>query len=177
MCEPATIIMGVTAVMGAVAAKKQADYGQDIANNNAIISQQKADDALERGEESERRHREQVEALKGQQRSALAANGVVLDDGSALDILADTAEQGELDALTIRHNAQSEATDYLNQAGGFSAQGEMASYEGTANATASIIGGAGSVADKWYSPSSKAGKTNKDLYGTSNPSLSSYAIL
>ena len=45
----------------------------------------------------------------------MAANGVDLSSGSPLDILGDTAMYGELDALTIRSNAEREAYGYRVQ--------------------------------------------------------------
>jgi hypothetical protein len=51
-----------------------------------------------------------------------AASGVLVDEGSPLAILQDTAIQGELDALTIRSNAAQEAWSFRTQAGGFTAQ-------------------------------------------------------
>lgn len=157
MCNPALAVMAVTTAMSVYSQQQSAKYTAQVAENNAIIAEQKADDAIARGEHEERRHRLQVEALKGQQRSALAANGGVLDEGSALDILADTAEQGELDALMIRSNAQREANDYRNQAGNFESQASMARFEGNMNSATTIIGNAGSVSNKWYKPG--GGKT------------------
>jgi hypothetical protein len=43
---------------------------------------------------------------QGEQLTALAANGAVLDSGSPLDILMDSATEAELDALTARYEGQ-----------------------------------------------------------------------
>jgi hypothetical protein len=87
----------------------------------------------------------------------LAASGVEVDDGSALDILGDTAELGELDALTIRSNAEREAYDYkvaaMNQgaqAGINRVSGQNAASAGRYGAMTSLLSGAGSISDKWY---------------------------
>ena len=149
MCDVATAVMIGSAAFGAYGQMQQADYHSQVAKNNAIIADQQATDALKRGEEDERQHRLRVEALKGEQRSALAANGVILDDGSALDILADTAEQGELDALTIRNNAEREAYGHRVQAGNFRSEASAAKSSGYMSAGSTLLSGASSVSSKW----------------------------
>mgnify|MGYP000338322025 CR=1 FL=1 len=96
-------------VQAADARKKQADYQAKVAENNAKVGEWEAQDALDRGRIAEQQHRLKVSQLKGQQRSALAASGVELDSGSALDVLSDTAYFGEMDALTIRSNSERQA--------------------------------------------------------------------
>jgi|8_EtaG_2_1085327.scaffolds.fasta_scaffold25179_3 hypothetical protein len=126
MCELFTIgtaaitvmdVVGVaSAAMGAMssmqqaqAAQDQANYQAQVARNNAIIAQQQADDVqlLARMEESE--YRTQVKGFKGKQRSILAGSGFEANEDDALDILADTAEIGEVDALKIRNKGKREA--------------------------------------------------------------------
>jgi len=177
MCEPATI--GLTtgqlamastalAVVGTgmtvygqmqagKAAQSQANYQAQVAANNKIIADRQAADALDRGKNAEKAHRIQVAQLAGRQRAVLAGNGVVLDDGTALDITSDTMAMGELDALTIRSNAQREAYAYEVQGMGFqadaglyAARGQSAASAGQAAGFSSLLSGAGSVADKWY---------------------------
>lgn len=141
----------------AVAQQQQYEYQAKVNENNQKIAEWQAQDAKDRGDIAEKQHRIKVSQLKGRQRSALAASGVVVDEGSGLDILGDTAEMGELDALTIRSNAEREAYDYevsaMNsgaQAGINRASGENAYAAGNYGAMTTLLSGAGSVADKWY---------------------------
>lgn len=89
-----------------------AQAGADIADVNATIAERQAEHALERGREAETESRIRTRQLIGTQRARLAAQGVDVNQGSALDIQADTAAIGELDALTIRNNAALEAWGY-----------------------------------------------------------------
>lgn len=139
------------------AAQAQANYQAAVARNNQIIAERQAADALQRGEIAEKQHRLRVGQLAGRQRVALAANGVVVDQGSALDILGDTRELGELDALTIRSNAEREAYGYRVQGANFAADAGLLDARGASARSAaslagmsSLLSGAGSVADKWY---------------------------
>lgn len=143
--------------------QKQAEYQAAVANNNAIVAEQNAQiqdraaqDALNRGRIEEQQHRLKVAQMKGTQRSALAASGVEVDSGSALDMVADTAMMGEMDALTIRNNAERESYNFQvgaynarAQAGNFRAEsgllsmsGANAARNGTWGAATTLLGGA-----------------------------------
>lgn len=170
MCDPTTlavasigssIIGGVQQAQAAKAAgaaqAAQANYQAAVARNNKIIADRKAEDAIKRGKVEELQYRQQVSQLTGRQRAVLAGNGVVIDQGSALDITEDTAARGEFDALTIRSNAEREAYDYRVQGQNFESNARL--YDATASnalaagksaATGALITGAGSVAQKWY---------------------------
>jgi hypothetical protein len=135
----------------------QYNYQAQVDANNAQIVEWQAQDAIKRGDIEEQQHRLKVAQLAGRQRSALAASGVDVSSGSALDVLGDTAELGELDALTIRSNAAREAYNYRVQASNAQAASSLnalsaknaktSSYIG---ATSSLLSGANSMADKWY---------------------------
>lgn len=126
-------------------------YQAQVAKNNAVVQEQLAQDALKRGAEAERRHRVRVDQIKGQQRAGFAASGVVVDSGSALDTLEDTAELGELDALTIRADAEREAHGYRVGASNSMAQSKLYLSSGNNALAGSILSSGGAVADKWYS--------------------------
>ena len=118
MCTPmmATMFQALGAIsqargqkQAAAAKAQEYEYQAKIDDNNRKVALWKAQDAQDRGAKEEASLRTKVAALKGRQKSALAASGVEIGDGSALDILGDTAALGELDALTIRSNAEREA--------------------------------------------------------------------
>jgi hypothetical protein len=179
MCSPAIsiglqVVGAVTSFLGArqegQQQQNQANYQAAIARNNAQIAQNNkitalrlAEDARKRGEAEAQTFSERVRRLQGTQRATLAANGVLVDSGSALDITQETAETGQLDALTIRSNAEREALGFQNQAVNFEAQSinqqaqanlnVMAGNNAVASANrrglSSLLTGAGSVASKW----------------------------
>jgi hypothetical protein len=138
----------------ASAARDRANYQAAIARNNQTIAQYQKADALKRGEVAKQEHRQKVIQLKGKQRAALAASGFDVNSDDALDILADTAEIGELDALTIENNAKREAWGFEIEGQNASNQATLYDYEAanqnplTAQA-GTLFSGIGSVADKW----------------------------
>lgn len=104
-------------------AKKAGEQQQEAAESeagltdyNAQVADLQAGDAVARGAEEEQRFRAGVRGLVGAQRAAFAASNVDVGFGSALDVQADTAMLGELDALQIRTNAAREAWGYQVQA-------------------------------------------------------------
>lgn len=148
-----------TGVMGSYQQSKAQqsayEYQAAVNRNNAQYAEWQAQDALQRGATAEQNQRLKTAQLKSAQRARLAANGVVIDEGSALNLLDDTDYMGERDALTIRDNAKREAWgarvqagNYSNDAGMLSARADAESPAGAAFGT--LLTGAGSVADSWY---------------------------
>jgi hypothetical protein len=137
MCDPLT----ATAVALTVASGTASAYGQyqsgkyqeKVAKNNALIQGRMAEDALKRGQ------------IKSQQAAKMGAAGIDMGVGSAADMLADTAMMGELDALTLRSNAQREAWGHDVQASNFLSEGRLSSYKGNYGAASTILGTAGTA--------------------------------
>jgi len=142
---------GVTSASGQYASGKA---NQELANYNARIADVQAEDALARGRESESIQRKRTKALIGTQRARFGAQNIEINDGSALDVQADTAYLGELDALTIRNNAAREAWGYKVQAEDYRARGRIARMEGTYGAAGTLLGGFAKAAQ----PTPKGGK-------------------
>ena len=147
--DPITAIAGIQAVVGAASSIANASYQSAVARNNATIAERRAADARVTGSISASRRREQTAGQIGTQRATLAANGVLVDQGSALDLTVDTAGFGELDALTIRSNAERRASGFEEQAVQFEAEGRNARRQGAFNAFGSVLSGASTVAGNW----------------------------
>lgn len=112
----------------------QGDAQALVHNTNAKLSEFQAQDTLEQGNQAERMSRGAYAQVKGQQRAALAANGVALDEGSALRIQADTDYASDVDASTIRANAVKAALGYRIQAANETMSAKMASLNASAQA-------------------------------------------
>jgi len=140
----ATAVSGAVTAYGAVqqgqAQKKQARYQAGVERNNATIAGWQAQDATQRGQIEEQRQRLATARLRSSQRAGMAANGIEIDSGSPLDVLMDTAQLGELDALTIRSNAEREAYGFRSQSGNLMAQAGLTTMAGRNAATAGYIG-------------------------------------
>ena len=105
-----TAVGTVFGVAGALhSAEAQADaaeYQAAVARNNRIIAERNAEDARRRGEFEANVQRQRTQQLIGTQEAFFAGQGVLVGQDSPLDVVADTAALGELDALTIRNNAE-----------------------------------------------------------------------
>lgn len=140
----------------AAQAQAQAVYQSQIARQNQTLAQRQADDARQRGHVAEMNRRNLAKQQIGTQLAGLAAQGTDLE-GSPIDILGDTAAAAEQDALTLRANAGREAYGYEVQAMGFGNEALLQNMK-AANSTytpnylgagASLLSGAGTLADKW----------------------------
>lgn len=165
MCSLALAATGFQAagagmsVMGAYnqsrATKAGYEYQAAVERNNAVLATQRSADAIRRGQQAEGAQRLKGAQVASAQRARLAANGVSLDEGSALNLLQDTEYMTDVDALTIRDNAKREAWGFQVQSQNASNNGQMlatrASNESPLfNAGTALISGAGMVADGWY---------------------------
>lgn len=162
MCDLSIALAVGSTVLGAAgqvqqaSAKSSADkYNAEVAELNATLADKKARDDLTAGQQEEQRKRLETAQLRGEQKAAMAANGVDLNFGSPLDTLVDTAKMGELDALNIRTNAYRAAYNEKVQASNFQNEAMMdrakSSYDGEdgyLGAVGTILGGAG----KAFSP-------------------------
>lgn len=146
MCDPVTGLMVASTLLSAGGAIQQGNaaaatgrYNAKIAEMNATISEKRAYDAIERGQQEEQKKRAETARLMGAQQAAMAANGVDLSFGSPLDVITGTAALGELDALTIRSNAAREEYDYRVQAASQRAQGSLELMKGQSAQTGSWL--------------------------------------
>ncbi len=109
MCEPTTWIMLASLAMTAISGQQQ----RSAAKANEEAGKILAEDAIDRGEADEEAHRRTIAAFKGKQAAIFGASGAEINTGSSAEILADTAQIGELEALRIRNNAEREAFGFL----------------------------------------------------------------
>jgi hypothetical protein len=175
MCEVASIAYIAAAVIGAYsgikagnAAKASGEYQQKVADQNAALSDFKAEETGKLGAIQEERQRAKVRQVIGSQRASLAANGIDLSSGTALDLVGETAAFGEEDALMLRYNAMNEAWGYRTQATNFRNDGSAAASTGQNQASAAYLTTAGNLAGS-YSDYRSANPTVKKKKGvTSN---------
>ncbi|MFA6051570.1 MAG: hypothetical protein WC762_03170 [Methylobacter sp.] len=128
----------------AIVAQNNAIYQAQVDRNSALVSKNNAALALtqrsmtlQRGEiEAQNAMRMQADTI-GKQRASLAANGVDVTEGSALDLIASTEFLGQSDVNTIQSNAALEAwgydvkaTNFLNEASNQKSAADMAIVSG-----------------------------------------------
>ena len=150
----------VSSVQQGKAEEAQYQAQAQVAKNNAKIAQANAEQKNQEGIEEARLTRMKTIQKIGAQQAAMAANGIDVTSGSALDMIGDTASWGEYDALTTRYNYGTQARAYNQQAQNFNNQAEIDLISGqnarSAARTQAIgtalngLGDMASVSAKWY---------------------------
>ena len=161
----------VSAVQQSKAAEAQYKYQAEVNKQNAEIAQENANKERQQGIEEARLQRLKAQQNVANQTSAMAANGIDVTQGTAVNLLGDTAMWGEMDALNTLSNSESRARAMEAEAGNFKNQARLDSLAGNNAYRAGQIGAISSglngisntfsVADKWYdfSGKSKSGTT------------------
>jgi hypothetical protein len=159
MCDPAIAFLAAGQGMQAYGAAEQAAaqnranaFNAAILERDAKIALSDAKWALQKGKQDKRRLLHEVDMLKGDQRAAYGASGVVVDSGSTLDVVADTAAMGAIDAMTIIRNSEREAWSLRQQSQNYKLQAQMhrSSHRDPSDAFfTSLIGGGLSAGGKY----------------------------
>ena len=121
--------------------KAQGRMEEEQNNFNAKMSELQAKDALERGKKDVSRVRRGARQVAGSQRAGLAAQGILVDSGSAADILSDTKRLSEEDIATTKNNAWRESFGYRTQAANYRIAGKMARWGANNQAMNTMISG------------------------------------
>ncbi len=152
MCEPMTLMMAASAVGGGLSAFgtwRQGQIEKKVAENNAVMAERAADDAIRRGEQEAQQVQRQTAALKANQRVGMAAHGLDLSYGTAQDIQDQTDFFGQSDVATTRQNAFNEAWNQRENAKQLRYQGKAAAQQANLAAVGSLLTTGSQVASKW----------------------------
>lgn len=149
------ITQTVSAYSQSRATKASAELQASVNRTNAIISDNQANDAISRGNESIMRERLKTSQLKSRQRAVMAKNGVVLDEGTSASILHDTDLLGTFDEGVIAQNAQREAFGYRTQSNNYRSDARILKAKGDsenpwASGAATLLTSGSQVAENWY---------------------------
>ncbi|EHR9043339.1 TPA: hypothetical protein RPS69_001342 [Escherichia coli] len=142
MCNPAIALVAVTVASTAASMysqSKQAKYQSAIADRNAEIAEDQAQDSINRGNIEADQRRREMRQRSGTAAATMGATGAELSSGTALDVFADNAQFGTLDALTTVNNAQREAYGYQVQGMNAQAQGAAAQSAAKSSMTSTLL--------------------------------------
>ena len=170
---------GLTSAVGAIqsgaAQSAAAGYQAQVAANNEKIAQQNAAQATATGAVQVEQQGIKTKAEVGAIKAAQAASNIDVNTGSALDVRSSAAALGELDALTIRSNAEKQAYGYETQATSFAGQQSLAESEASEaeigagiGAFGSVLGGATGVGNtylKWQTAAGGTGTSPVAIFG------------
>lgn len=150
------VMQAYSAYSASQASKAAYNYQAAVDRNNAMIANWNAQDIARRGEQDLIDQRRRTAALMGTQRATLAGRGIDLSEGSALNILSDTAYLGEQDVLTTKDNTAKNVWGAKVQANNETANAGLLQMR--ADNENPLLAGAGSlltsaakVDPKWYS--------------------------
>lgn len=145
--------MGAAAAATAVATyvsydsnKKAGEANAEIAENNARIAADEAKNANAMGDRETQAQAWRTRAMLGQQRAAIAANGIDSQYGTPLEILGETAMFGEVDQQTIRLNTARQAWGFNANVSNIRNQAAVDRYQTKQKGTATILSGVSSMA-------------------------------
>lgn len=152
LAETTTAVSVASAAYAGYSSYKSSQFQSAVAKNNAAISANNANTALEQGQVAGSNSLEATSKRVGAAMAAQGANGVDVGFGSPAQVRAGIKDSGDLDAATIQHNSQAQALAYSQQASGFKTEsdydqlsGNNAIIAGGINAGSSLIGGATSL--------------------------------
>ena len=143
-------------VLSAGSAYQQSQVAKQTARNNAQMAETAAQDAQRRGEEDAASIQRKGAALKSAQRVNLASKGLDLSYGTAADLQDQTDFFNQSDVATTRTNAAREAASIRSRGQQALAQGKADSLNAMYQAGGSLLAGAGTVSDKWYTYNRRA---------------------
>jgi len=123
----------------------QAQFQSEVAENNAILAAQAADQAGLAGEEQASRLRERIRRTVGSARTGLAAGNVVLGAGSARDIEEGIETAGALDLFQLEQNVALQQRGLQFQATSDRAQASQLRRTARNTRRASFLAGAGTL--------------------------------
>ena len=115
MCELTTAMAIGSTVMGIAQAQAQARRDAGMARYNAAVARNQATAVRQRAAIEEARRRDLTRRTLGRDAARFLTGGVAVE-GSPLEVLGDTAAQGELDALTVRYGAVLDSQGAENRA-------------------------------------------------------------
>ncbi|MCH5278138.1 MAG: hypothetical protein J1E80_09975 [Desulfovibrionaceae bacterium] len=149
--------MGIySSIQQGKAQAEQAKYQAAVSRQNQQLAEEQAGAERREGYEAMIEKRQEAARLIGRQRAAAGAGGAALDVGGSLELAADTAAQGEMDALNLysagldrAYNTQLQARGYGQRAAAYDAQGASAKSAGYLNAASAAIGGIAEMGSTW----------------------------
>jgi hypothetical protein len=128
------VLMAGGSILKGISSFKAGKVNRGIANANAHT-------ALLEGTEQATRIRQAARMQLGRQFGAQAESGFMVNQGSALDSLAESATNGELAAMDALRQAQSRAAAYRQQGASAFAEGKSGLISGLFGAASAVAGG------------------------------------
>lgn len=139
----ATTLAG--AGISAYSSYQQGKSQEAMANRNAKIAENAAENEALAAAENAKRQREHSHRQLAAIRSQMAGSGVQMSTGSSLDTIGQAASEFELQAMDLFRDSNARQMEYQNQSVTTRWEGKQAAITGKFGAVGSLLGGAGSA--------------------------------
>ncbi len=145
--------------------QKGYNYQSQVATSNEGLAEYQAQDALTRGVATKQAIQLKKAQTYGTQEAIIGSRNVALNEGSALNILADTKFMGARDEAIAEDNAAKEAWALRVQAGNYASNAEFLKRRAEAqspatDAFATALAATGRVASSWYAMRTRTASTS-----------------
>tara|TARA_R100001594_G_scaffold72172_4_gene106771 strand:- start:1050 stop:1685 length:636 start_codon:yes stop_codon:yes gene_type:complete len=149
MAPPVVMAIGagvsaVGSLLGGQAAMAAGSYQQSIAERNANVYEDKADQAIKIGERNVKTFNKAFNQVLSSTESAYIGSGVRLS-GTPLEILEHNLAEAEIERMNIMYDAKVQNYDFKEQAVMARMQGEIAMFQARSQRTASYLNAAGTL--------------------------------
>jgi hypothetical protein len=132
-------------IEGGLASRQSSRYNAQVAANNAALAEQNATYTAHAGQteatQSSLQSANKLAKIKGQ----LAANGVDVNSGSAVDVQQSEREAGKLSTEMTKANAQARVYGYRAQEAGYQAQQKIDTAQADNALTGALLGAGGGL--------------------------------
>jgi hypothetical protein len=144
VCNPLLVQAGIALVGAAMTVDSQnkaQDYQNKVDANNAQLARNQAADAAAQGDLESERSAWRTRAIEGQQRAAIAAQGIDSEFGTPQELLGETAMFGEMEQQQIRLDAARKAWGFNADARNTENQNRASRFATKSKNNATILGG------------------------------------
>lgn len=182
MAWVAVVVMVAAAAYAAYSQREQAKAQKEMYEYQSKVDEYNRKLAEQSAASEAAAHRKKVQRLLASQRARLSAAGLDISSGSPLELLTDTAYEGEMDAQRILYTGKLRGMGFQMSSELSLFQGRAAKSAGNRQATATLLSGAASAAGtgaQYYGGSSATttqgeswSQTSQQTGGTSTPSRS-----
>jgi len=143
---PTTVMMvgaGVSAGASLLAGQQAmaaGRYQQSIADRNAQVYNNKSDQAIKMGEYNVKRFESRFASLQSATEMAFLKSGVVISEGTPIEVMQNNIAEAELEKENIKYNAKIQSDDYKESAVLSRMEGNVAMFRARSARTSLILG-------------------------------------
>ena len=132
-------VSALGSIMGGQAAMEAGKYQKNVADQNATILDNKAEQALNLGYDNVRKFGRGFEKAQASTEAAFISAGVKME-GTPMEVLEHNIYEGEIEKMNIMYDARMQSYDFKQAAVSSRMVGEYAMYQARAARSSAIIG-------------------------------------